>query len=176
MASIVFENGIVSLDGKELPGILTSLRVSGKVRFDEQQVDGSSGNKKTPQGFEDADINLGLVLLTDDISTCYEKLEEINAVFRGLDSKANPKIYDVTNSHLSARGIRQVVFSDLSSSEDDRSDDMTVRLSFVEHNPPIIKTEAAQAKQPTPTELKEQAEQFAANKQEPEFVISGDLI
>ena len=32
-----------------LPGLLSDLRVSGQVRFDEQQVDKSSGKKKTPQ-------------------------------------------------------------------------------------------------------------------------------
>ena len=45
MKMITFEDGVVKLGDEEVPGILRSLRVSGKVRFDEQKVDGSSGKK-----------------------------------------------------------------------------------------------------------------------------------
>ncbi|WP_304049036.1 hypothetical protein [Desulfovibrio piger] len=62
---LTFEDGVVRIDGEELPGILSDLRVSGKVRFDEQSVDKASGKKKTPQGWEDADISLTLYLTTD---------------------------------------------------------------------------------------------------------------
>ena len=48
-----FEDGIVRIGGEELPGLLSDLRVSGKVRFDEQSVDKASGKKKTPQGWEE---------------------------------------------------------------------------------------------------------------------------
>ena len=34
---IVFEDGLIKLGDTELPGILTELRVDGKVRFDEQK-------------------------------------------------------------------------------------------------------------------------------------------
>ena len=47
---ITFADGVLTLGGEEVPGILHTLRVDGKVRFDEQKVDGSSGKKKTPQG------------------------------------------------------------------------------------------------------------------------------
>lgn len=158
---ITFEDGIVQLGGEEVPGILRTLSVDGKVRFDEQKVDGASGKKKTPQGFEDTDIMLGLVLLTDDDSDCYEKLEKVSGMFRAVDDKANPKIYKVANRHLLARGVSQVVFSKLQSAENDTTDEIAVSLGFVEHNPPILKTEKQQAKTPTPSELKEQAEKKA---------------
>ena len=75
---LTFEDGVVRIDGEELPGILSDLRVSGKVRFDEQSVDKASGKKKTPQGWEDADISLTLYLTTDGAGTCYDKLEYLN--------------------------------------------------------------------------------------------------
>ena len=158
---ITFEDGIVQLGGEEVPGILRTLTVDGKVRFDEQKVDGASSKKKTPQGFEDTDVMLGLVLITDDDSDCYEKLEKVSGMFRAVDDKANPKIYNVANRHLLARGVSQVVFSKLQSAENDKTDEITVTLGFVEHNPPIVKTEKQQAKTPTPSELKEQAEKKA---------------
>ena len=67
---ITFDDGVLTLGGEEVPGILNSLRVDGKVRFDEQKVDGSSGKKKTPQGFEDSDIMISLYLVTDDDTSC----------------------------------------------------------------------------------------------------------
>lgn len=61
MDEIVFEDGIISLGGEEVPGILRSLSVNGQVRFDEQKVDGASGKKKTPVGYEDCDISISLL-------------------------------------------------------------------------------------------------------------------
>lgn len=157
MEEIVFEDGIISLGGEELPGILRSLSVDGKVRFDEQKVDGASGKKKTPQGYEDCDISVSVYLCTDEDSSCYDKLEVLSGMFRKTDDKANPQIYEVSNRHLFLRGIRQVVFSRLSTAENDKSDEITATLGFVEHNPPIVKTEKAQAKTPTAKELAQKA-------------------
>ena len=164
---ITFEDGVLTLAGEEVPGILHSLRVDGKVRFDEQKVDGSSGRKKTPQGSEDSDIMVSLYLVTDEDSSCYDKLETLSGMFRKVDDKANPQIYTVANRHLLARGVRQVVFSKFCSSENDRTDEITVTLGFAEHNPPVVKTEKAQAKSPTSRELAEQAAEKARQAAEP---------
>ena len=172
MGFITFEDGIVTLDGEEIKGLLQSLKVGNKVRFDEAKVDGASGKKKTPQGFEDATINMDFLLLTEFEGTCYDKLDTLNAIFKGIDNKANPKIYTVTNRHLLARGIRQIVFSNLSSQENCKTDEITATLKFIEHNPPIIRMEEAQAKTPTSKELAEEAENSSSN--EPEFVITTD--
>lgn len=158
---IVFEDGAISLGGEEVPGIMQSLTVDGKVRFDEQKVDGASGKKKTPQGFEDCEISVSLYLTTEDESSCYDKLQKLSAMFGKVDGKANPQIYDVANRHLLARGIRQVVFSSLQTSESDATDEITASLGFTEHNPPVVKTEKAQAKSPTPKELAEKAKNKA---------------
>lgn len=174
---ISFEDGVVTLAGEEVPGILRSLRVDGKVRFDEQKVDGSSGKKKTPQGFEDNDIMISLYLVTDDDSSCYEKLEILSGMFRKVDDKANPQIYTVANRHLLARGVRQVCFSKLQTAENDQTDEITATLGFVEHNPPVVKTEKAQAKTPTGKELAEQAAEKAKQAAEPkedELIIKAD--
>ena len=172
--AIVFEDGVVSLGGKDLPGIMTDLRVAGQVRFDEQKVDGQSGKNKTPQGFEDSTISVGLDLLSDSDSDCYEKLEELNGIFKNVDSKANPLICSAVSRHLLARGIRQVVFDKLDSAESDEDDYIRVSLNFTEHNPPIVRTEKEQAKTPTPSELKEQANAEKV-KSEAKDVIKVDL-
>lgn len=168
---LTFEDGEIRLAGELVPGIFDSLRVDGKVRFDEQQVDGASGKKKTPKGFEDCDIAAGLYLETDGESTCYDKLARVNAMFKSVDGKANPKILDVSNPHISARGIRQVVFSRLESAENTSTDEIQVTLGFVEHNPPIVRTEKAQAKTPTPAEAAQQAARGDSKPQEDVVIV-----
>ena len=146
MEVLTFEHGEVRLDNELVPGILQNLRVSGKVRFDEQKVDGGSGKKKAPQGWEDCDITFSLILTNDEDSSCYDKLRKLSEMFNAPDDKANPKVMAVTNRHLLARGVRRVVFSRFDSTEADRTDEITVSLGFAEHNPPIVRAEQAQAK------------------------------
>jgi len=140
---LTFEHGEVRLNGELIPGILRSLSVTGLVRFDDAKQDAMSGKVKTPIGWEDADVFLGLELTSDDSALggdsldCYQKLARINAIFKGYDNGANPKVYDVVNPHLRARGINQVVFSSLDSEEGDDDDAISARLIFVEHNPPV---------------------------------------
>lgn len=167
---LTFEHGEIRLDNELVPGILQNLRVCGKVRFDEQKVDGGSGKKKTPQGWEDCDISFSLILTNDEDVSCYDKLQELNGLFNTPDDKANPKVLAVTNRHLLARGIRQVVFSRFDSTETDRTDEIMATLGFAEHNPPIVRTEQAQAKSPTPQELAEQDTKEEPTKEDILFV------
>lgn len=177
MKQVTFADGIIRLGGEELPGILMSLRIDGKVRYDEQKVDGTSGKSKTPQGWEDHVVMASLVLVTDNTTDCYEKLEQLTPFFKKPDEKANPQIYSFTNRHTQSRGIREVVFDRLESSENEQTDEIFVTLGFKEHNPPIIRTEGAVAKTPTPGELAERAAQAAKDAATPkeEVVISGDI-
>ncbi|XPV77693.1 MAG: hypothetical protein ACNI27_07180 [Desulfovibrio sp.] len=138
---LYFEHGEVRLGGSLIDGILSSARVGAQVRFDEAEQDGKSGKARIPMGWEDADVALSLVLLTDDRATCYERLARIDRVFKGYDNSGNPKIFDVQNAHCAARGIQQVVFSGLSSTESERDDTITVSLTFSEHIPVIRKVE-----------------------------------
>ncbi|MDY6904081.1 MAG: hypothetical protein SWH61_05280 [Thermodesulfobacteriota bacterium] len=138
---LTFEHGEVRLGNKVVPGVLKSQSVRGAVRFDEAKQDGLSGKARKTMGWEDADITLGLELLTDDDASCYDRLAELNAIFRAFDDDVAPRVYDVTNAHLRARGVDQVVFSGLVSNETDTDDVITCTLTFVEHIPAIANTE-----------------------------------
>jgi hypothetical protein len=173
MKQLTYEDGIIRLGDEELPGLLSHLRIEGRVRFDEQKVDGASGKKKTPQGWEDQVVSINLTLLTDDDSTCYEKLEKLVPFFKTPDDNSNPQIYALANRHGQARGMRQVVFDRLESSESNREDVIRVYMTFVEHNPPIVRTEEASAKSPTPGELAEKALAEASTGPEEHKVIIG---
>lgn len=142
-AVLSFDDGQVTLGGTLLPGILVSQSVRGQVRFDQAARDGMSGKAKTPLGWEDAEISLVVALTSDaEGDDCYDKLARLDKVFRGRDSQANPQVCQVSNRHLLARGVSQVVFAGLESSETEDDDVILATLAFVEHNPPIVKQEA----------------------------------
>lgn len=138
---LTFEHGQVRLGDAPVPGILKRHRIRSAVRFDEAEQDGLSGKAKIPMGWEDADIQLTVELLTDDKDSCYDKLAALNGIFRGVDSKGNPLVLAVENVHCMARGVRRVVFAGLDSDESDQDDVITANLHFVEHVPAVTRVE-----------------------------------
>lgn len=153
-----FEDGQITLGGRIAPGILQSLLVAGRVRFDEAEQDGLSGKTKVPMGWEDADITLVVELVSEEASTCYDKLSEINAIFKGTDNGGNPNVYDVVNAHTLARGIERVVFAGLTSQETDDDDVILANLAFIEHIPPVTAIEERAAAGDTPAPAAESGE------------------
>lgn len=168
---LTFADGELRLGGDLLPGILTGRTVRGMVRFDEAETDGLSGTTKTPLGWEDADIMVMLDLLSDDQSDCYTKLTSINAVFKGTDNGSNPKVFTVTDRHLRARGVDQVVFKGLDSTEDDQEDTISVVLSFVEHVPVVVRQEKQVAVSSEPLTV---TPSVTTATTEPEVVLEDD--
>lgn len=139
---LTFADGLVHIGKQTLPGVLVSQSISCAVRYDQSRPDSMSGKNKLALGWEDATITLTLDLLTDPESDCYQKLAEINRIFKGAArKKATPTIYTVTGRHLRARGISRVVFDSLDSVEDDQDDVIQATISFVEHLPPVVKRE-----------------------------------
>jgi len=138
---LTFAHGEVRLGSRTVPGILRSQNIGGRVRFDESERDGLSGKAKTPTGWEDCDISLTVDLLTDEAGTCYDKLAELDGLFRGHDNNANPRVLDVANAHVTARGIERVVFSGLDSAETDQDDVISATLRFTEYRPPVVRME-----------------------------------
>lgn len=138
---LTFEDGVLSLDGEVIPGVFVNANILCDVKFDEAQSDQLSGKKKTPMGWEDAEIDFDYELLSDDSGDCYDKLARLNALFKGYGDSAQPKILTPLNRHIQARGIEQVVFKSLGSRETDKEDTIVVTLHFVEHTPPIVQAE-----------------------------------
>ena len=136
-----FDDGKVSLGGPELDGLLQQQSIRGFVRFDEAEQDGLSGKVKVPMGWEDADITLTLLLETDSETDCYDRLDELDGLFKGQDNGGNPKILTVLNRHCQARHINKVVFAGLDSRETNKDDAIVVTLSFVEHRPAVVTAE-----------------------------------
>lgn len=143
-----FSHGRVVLGEFEIPGIIKSISIGCNVVFSEAKEDNNSGTTKTPMGWEDSTISIAMVLPSDKKSNCYKKLEDLNRIFKGLDNKKDPKIYRIVNPHLSARGVDEVVFKSLESSEDNSTDIVNTNLKFTEHIPAVQIAEQNDSKMP----------------------------
>ena len=146
---LTFEDGVLSLDGEAIPGVFVNSNITCDVKFDEAQSDQLSGKKKTPMGWEDAEIDFDYELLSDEAGDCYDKLVRVNALFKGYGDTAQPKILTPLNRHIQARGIEQVVFRSLDSRETNQNDVIVLSLRFVEHVPPIVQAEERVVKSDT---------------------------
>ena len=145
-----FEDGQITLGGDLLPGILVSLTVGVEIEFSSAKEDGASGKKKVALGWTDADVTVVVDLLTDDDGDCYDKLRALDRTFKGHQTGGRPQVYDVRNRHSLARGMKQIVFSRLESTETDQDDVIRCTLSFQEYIPAITKSEKESATSAAP--------------------------
>jgi hypothetical protein len=156
MEVITAEAGEIKLNDALLPGIFQSMEITGSLRIDEKKVPGSSGKRKQPLGYEDASVTLYLKLLTDEASTCYEKAGALTSLFHNVDNAAKPYVYRIVNRHLSKWNIREVLFKELRTSEDNRRDSIAATLEFAEYKPALVAAEAKAARPPAKSEVKAQ--------------------
>jgi hypothetical protein len=154
MDVITAEAGEIKLNDTLLPGVFQRMEIGGSLRIDEKKVPGSSGKRKQPLGYEDAEVRLALILLTDENSTCYEKAGVLTGLFHNLDNKAKPYVYRIVNRHLSKWDIREVLFKELRTSEDNRRDTIAATLEFAEYKPALVAAEAKAARPPAKSEVK----------------------
>jgi len=164
---LTFENGQISLGDSLIPGILTQMKIKNSVIFDNFSIDSISGTKKIPMGFSDSDISVSMDLLTDDDMTCYDRLAEVNRIFKAVDEDANLIIYTILNFHCAARGIQKVYFSGLNSQETDQDNIIAVTLSFIEYIPDVVKKEEFVLKGTENTKIE--------SKEKPDFKLSVKL-
>lgn len=138
------EHGLISIEGELLPSTVESMTVKGALVFADEEIDNKSGKQKTPKGFEDADLLINMLLLSDETSTCYDKLEEINDIFTQTDENAGPLVYTVVSAHVASRGISEVYFAGLESRENNDDDTVTVVLKMIEFEPVMTAKEKNQ--------------------------------
>ncbi len=139
---ITADFGKVQVGGQELPGVFTRMTIRGQLRTDSVFVPGASGKSRQPLGWEPATVSLSVRLTNDHRSTPYEKLAKIAALFYGTDNEGKPRVYRLINKHAHAWKIREVLFLELQSDEDNNSDYIDVVLHFEEYRPVVIEKEA----------------------------------
>ena len=151
------KNGIIELDGVPIAGVLQSLSVNGEIVIDSNNSASDGEPLKTMRGYKDKTISMSLKLLpvpkkADDMiqkteealsedelnelkteieKTPYQILEEIEQIFMNKEDKT-PKVMTLFSPHILARRINEVVFTGLSSSEDNTTETITITLNFEE--------------------------------------------
>ena len=72
---IFVEDRLVKVGGVVLPGLLKSIEVTETAKVDEQEVEGSAVKPKQATGYEDARVNIELILDDTTAATKYQCLE-----------------------------------------------------------------------------------------------------
>ena len=147
---LVAEGGTLTLDGRELPGEVQEVRVTGATLQDKVKVQGQSGTAKQPKGWEDQEVRVVLLLVDQEERRAVDRVRELHGFFAASDDAARPKVYRLVNEHAIARGIDKVIFARLETRDRPRDDVMQAELVFSEFRPIIVKKEKLAAKrQPT---------------------------
>lgn len=163
--------GEIKLGDNLLPGIVQQIEVDGNVRIDSEEVPGQSGASKQPQGFDDYKVTIRIALVTDDDSDCYDKVTLLEQSFKKVDAQAKPFIYRVINKHLAARGISQMVYQGLRTTDSSGTDVISAEISLLEYKPVIVKTEQAVVKVMT-TEAPSANEQYVVKSGDSMYQIA----
>lgn len=125
------ENGIIKLDGVTLSGVLQSLTVNGEILIDSNNSAANNESRKVMRGYKDKTVSLSLKILPTEDKTVYDILEELENSFQDKVDNT-PKVMTITNKHIIARGIDEVLFTGLTSSEDNSTETLNVSLNFEE--------------------------------------------
>lgn len=141
---IFFDDEFVKINGIMLDGIFKSLEVSGGALVEEVEVEGKGKKPKQATGYEDCKITIDLTLYDDEKKTKFDKLTDIQNLFR-KKGQVKPNVYDIVNEHITNRGIGKVIFKDLSSRETNKKDELQVSLNFLEYEEIKIKASTSKA-------------------------------
>ena len=126
----------VKIDDVILPGLVKSMEIKNDAQVDEQEVEGQSKKPKQATGYEDAKINIELILedTQDDAGTVtmtrMQKLQQIQALFR-QPGQALPAVHQIVCEDTAVRGISQVILKN-------KKQQITASLELWEYNTLII--------------------------------------
>ena len=136
---IFVEDRLVKVGGVVLPGLLKSIEVTETAKVDEQEVEGSAVKPKQATGYEDARVNIELILDDTAAATKYQRLEAIRTAFRKPGQKV-PQPISIVCEDTAAHGIEKVIFKNMRHKRENKKDQLSVTLEFWEFIPQTIKT------------------------------------
>lgn len=134
---IFVEDNTIKLNGVVLPGLVKSIEVKESAQIDEQEVEGSSAKPKQATGYEDAKINIELVVDDTDTQTKYQRLETLRAVFR-KEGQGVPQPIPIVCEDAAAHGIDKVLFKSLNHKAEQKKSYFSVTLELWEYIPQTI--------------------------------------
>ena len=137
------DDQMVKIDDVILPGLVKSIEIKNDAQVDEQEVEGQSKKPKQATGYEDAKINIELILEdTQDETgavtmTRMQKLQQIQALFR-QSGQALPAVHQIVCEDTAVRGISQVILKNMTHKAENKKQQITASLELWEYNTLII--------------------------------------
>ena len=160
---IFVEDRLVKVGGVVLPGLLKSIEVTETAKVDEQEVEGSAVKPKQATGYEDARVNIELILDDTTAATKYQRLKAIRTAFRKPGQKV-PQPIPIVCEDTAAHGIEKVIFKNMRHKRENKKDQLSVTLEFWEFIPQTIKTKKAGAdRSPPPPPINRRVNRQARN-------------
>ena len=129
---IYTDESTVKIDAVVLPGLFKSIEVKGDAIIDEQDVEGQSKKPKQATGYEDVKVNIELILEDGPLLSKMQKLEQIQQIFR-VPGQEKPTVHEIINEHTAARGVKQVIFKNLTHKAENKKGQLAVTLEFWEY-------------------------------------------
>lgn len=136
---IFVEDQLVKLNGVVLSGLVKSIEVKESAKIDEQEVEGSATKPKQAVGYEDAKINIELVIDDTPSQTKYQRLETLRAIFR-KPGQSVPQPIPVVSEDTAKHGVDTVLFKGISHKVESKKEQLSVSLEFWEYIPQTIQT------------------------------------
>lgn len=136
---IYTEDQLVKVNGVVLPGLVKSIEVKESAKIDEQEVEGSATKPKQATGYEDAKVNIELILDDTPTATKYQRLETVRALFR-TPRQSVPQPIPIVSEDTAKHGIDKVLFKGITHKSEVKKDQLTVSLEFWEYVPQTIQT------------------------------------
>lgn len=130
---IFTDESTIKVDKTVLPGLFKSIEITGAAMVDEQEVQGQTKKPKQVTGYEDGKVNIELILEDGPLLTIMEKLTVIQNLFR-KPGQEKPVVHEIINRHTAARGIKKVIFKDLTTKQENKKSQLAATLVFWEHS------------------------------------------
>lgn len=134
---IYVEDQLIKVNGVVLPGLVKSIEVKESAKIDEQEVEGSAAKPKQATGYEDAKVNIELIVDDTTSATKYERLATLRALFR-KPGQSVPQPIPIISEDTAKHGIDKVLFKGLSHKAESKKGQLAVTLEFWEYVPQTI--------------------------------------
>lgn len=134
---IFIEDERVKLNGVVLPGLIKSIEVTETAKVDEQEVEGSATKPKQATGYEDAKVNIELIIDDTESQTKYERYAVLREIFR-KSGQSVPQPIPIVCEDAAAHGVEKVIFKRLTHKGENKKSQLIASLELWEYIPQTI--------------------------------------
>lgn len=134
---IFIEDERIKLNGVVLPGLVKSIEVTETAKVDEQEVEGSATKPKQATGYEDAKVNIELIIDDTEGQTKYERYAVLREIFRKPGQNV-PQPIPIVSEDTAAHGIEKVIFKKLTHKGENKKSQLVANLELWEYIPQTI--------------------------------------